>query len=79
MGKVYDDTHEQPAIVDEVSDTLLYIGIPANGSPGTDEPLWSIRRIEQIGTQVFIMWAEGLDNKTFVWDNRATYDYKFLT
>jgi hypothetical protein len=56
--------------LDEVSDTLLYMGIAQIGSD-LSEPVWQIRKITDTG----FGWAESTDDFVHIWDDRATYTY----
>lgn len=60
--------------IDQISDTLLYIG---EGNLGADEsaPVWSIKKIEQIGSVWRITYADGNQNKDNVWSDRLTLSY----
>lgn len=60
--------------IDQVSDTLLYIG---EGNLGADEsaPVWSIKKMEQVGSVFRITYADGNQNKDNVWSDRLTLSY----
>ena len=60
--------------IDQISDTLLYIG---EGNLGADEsaPVWSIKNMEQIGSVWRITYADGNQNKDNVWSDRLTLSY----
>ena len=60
--------------IDQISDTLLYIG---EGNLGADEsaPVWSIKKMEQIGSVWRITYADGNQNKDNVWSDRLTLSY----
>jgi len=67
-----------PFRVDEVSDTLCYIGylnIDAN-NPNENESVWRIKRISQQGTVWKIELADGDSSFTKVWADRALLQYK---
>ena len=60
--------------IDQISDTLLYIG---EGNLGADEsaPVWSIKKMEQIGSVWRVTYADGNQNKDNVWSDRLTLSY----
>ena len=60
--------------LDQISDTLLYIG---EGNLGADEtaPVWSIKKMEQIGSIWKLTYADGNQNKDNVWSDRLTLSY----
>ena len=60
--------------LDQISDTLLYIG---EGNLGADEstPVWSIKKMEQIGSVWKLTYADGNQNKDNVWSDRLTLSY----
>lgn len=61
-------------ILDEVSDTLTYVGYAALG---TDEgaPRWKIIRIQKIGTVTKAEYADGNMVYDNIWTNRASLTY----
>jgi|SRR6056300_156066 hypothetical protein len=54
--------------------SFYYIG---EALPGTDvsEAKWRIKRIEEVGDDFNILWAEGSANFDKIWDDRATFSY----
>ena len=60
--------------VDMVSDTLLYVGKAAAGSPTADS-VWQIRQIDLTGNDVDIKYAGGVGTYNFSWDGRASHTY----
>jgi hypothetical protein len=65
---------EVPTRIDEVSDTLFYLGWAELATP-TSEPLWKIRRIQQVGTVWEQKYVNGEEFYRYVWDDRSSYDY----
>ena len=60
---------------DFVGDSLLYRGEAVPGAAETD-PVWAVRRIEFLpGGDVVEKWAAGSSAKSFVWSDRAAYEY----
>jgi len=60
---------------DFVGDAMLYRGEAVPGASETDA-IWAIRRIEFLtGGDVVEKWATGSSSKSFVWSDRATYEY----
>ena len=68
-------------IVEEVDAVTTYLGFCQPGTGATSDPKWSIMRIEQSGAEQPIItefkWAEGRCSFDLVWNDRATYNYKF--
>ncbi len=73
------DQFKGAAIIDEVSDNLTYVGYPSRANPGEDEAKWSIKRIEKTGVITRITWAEGLIDKKFIWNDRGSYTYNYIS
>jgi len=68
-------TREEGAIrVDEVSDTLFYVGYAINGT-GEGTNSWKIKRIQKVGNVWSIGYPNGSSNYTFNWSGRAGYTY----
>jgi hypothetical protein len=61
-------------ILDEASASVSYVGNAAIGSL-TSAASWQIKKIETIGTELIITWADGNANFDNVWDDRATKVY----
>ncbi len=61
--------------IDEVSDTVTYVGYAATGMTSADSS-WMIKKIEVIGTETIVTWAGGGIDPTLVWDDRLTYTYE---
>lgn len=60
--------------IDEVSATLTYVGeAPTGASPSS--PVWRISRIQTLGAETIIQYANGNTNWNSVWDNRAALTY----
>jgi len=60
--------------VDEVSDSLTYVGRAARNS-ATDKPVWQLMKVTETGTITDVQWAEGRDDFKFTWDDRTSYSY----
>lgn len=60
--------------IDEVSATVTYIG---KADPGSAEgaAVWQIKKIEVIGTETEITWADGDVSFNNVWDDRASLSF----
>lgn len=59
--------------IDEVSDTLMYIGQAIAGS-GTDEPNWRVFKLDTT-SGLIITYADGNTNYDNIWDNRASLTF----
>ena len=60
--------------VDEVSSTLLYVG-EGNINAVETSPVWTIKKIEQLGPVCKISYADGNANKDNIWSDRASLIY----
>lgn len=60
-------------IIDEVSETVSYIGEATPGS-SAGSSVWRIKKIDTSGDTT-ITWADGTNAFTKEWDERATYTY----
>jgi len=67
-------TSAYTVVLDEVSDTLTYVGKAAPRS-STADPVWQIRRLSKSGTVLSVEYASGDDSFTNVWDDRASLEY----
>lgn len=65
---------ESPIIIDEISDTEIYIGTSINDS-NTGRPVWRIKQIIQIGTVWKFGYPSGDQSFSYVWNDRFTYTY----
>ena len=65
---------ESPTRVDEVSDTLFYLGW-AKSTVNEDEPIWKIRRIQLVGSVWELKYANGNQYYRSIWDDRAILTY----
>ncbi len=61
-------------LLDEVSSTITYVGEALPGS-STGIDVWRIKRIETIGPDVEIKWAEDSADFDKVWEDRESYTY----
>ena len=60
--------------IDDVSASLTYIGeAPTGASPG--QAVWRISRIQTVGSETIIQYANGNTNWNSVWDDRASLAY----
>ena len=60
--------------IDEVSTNLTYIGFAKLGTLDSSSH-WQIFRIQKTGTQTYIQYANGNDEFSNVWNDRATLTY----
>lgn len=51
-----------------------FIGISLVGTP-ISSPLWKIKRISEVGSEIIISWADGSTDFNKTWNDRNTYDY----
>lgn len=65
---------EVPTRIDEVSDSLFYLGW-AELDTLESETLWKIRRIQQVGTVWEQKYVNGNEFYRYVWNDRASYAY----
>lgn len=65
---------EIPTRVDQVNDTLFYLGF-AELATGEDEPFWKIRRIQQVGSVWEQKYVNGDEFYRYIWDDRSSYAY----
>jgi len=65
---------ESPTRIDEVSDTLYYLGYAEYGSDERDE-VWKIRKIQQVSGVWEQKYAYGNQHFRYAWEQRDTYPY----
>lgn len=65
---------DEVTLIDEVSDTVTYIGKAAVGT-ATSVESWQIKKITISGTLTSIQYAFGSPEYSFEWDERANYTY----
>ena len=75
------DNSITPTLVEEVSDTLTYVGYPLASCTGTDDAKWLIKRIMDIkmtdgSTIKTIMYANGVHRYNQKWSERKSLVYK---
>lgn len=68
------DSNNHIVIVDEVSNTVTYVGYAEPGAATTD-PVWQIKKILVSGTITSIKYANGEPTFSNEWDDRATLTY----
>ena len=56
------------------ADNYYYIGEALPGT-GESDAKWRIKRIEEVGDDYNILWAEGNADFDKIWDDRATFTY----
>jgi hypothetical protein len=66
---------EYPTRVDEVTDSLIYLGWAELGAT-VDDPRWKIRRIQQVGSVWEQKYAGGEEVYRFRWDQRSMLNYE---
>ena len=54
--------------------TFYYIGEALPGT-NTDQSKWRIKRIEEVGNDYNILWADGTAEFDKIWDDRVTFTY----
>jgi hypothetical protein len=58
----------------DVDGNFTYIGEAVPGTSPTATS-WRIKRVEQVGADINILWANGSSNFDKVWNDRLTYSY----
>jgi len=79
---VKSDLSDGWALIDEVTDDLIYMGFPAtinDENPDETDPLCSILKVEKIGTVTTRKWAGGTMTKDKQWSDRLILEYHFLS
>lgn len=64
-------------IIDEISDTVTYLGFCKPGTSDEDSETWSIMKIEEVGNITSFKWAKGKAMFDLQWSQRLTYSYSF--
>ena len=60
--------------IDEASSTVIYVGeAPLNSTEGAS--VWRIRKIESLGPQIIIKWADGNQSFDNIWTNHTSLTY----
>jgi hypothetical protein len=54
--------------------SYIYIGEALPGS-ATSDSVWRVKRIEEVGDDYNILWADGTSDFTKIWDDRLTFTY----
>lgn len=65
---------EKTTRVDEVSSTLTYVGM-APVAASESAAVWSIQKLENVGTVLKITWADGNTMFDNIWADRASLSY----
>ena len=58
----------------DVEGNYTYIGEATPGT-ATNSATWRIKRVEQVGSDINILWANGTSEFDKTWDDRLTYTY----
>ncbi len=66
---------DSPLYIDEVSNTLSYLGYCTVGTVGS-VPKFRLKKIEKIGTVTHISYPNADRSFIYIWDNRLGYTYK---
>ena len=60
--------------VDDATATVTYVGEAVIGSTEASS-VWRIKKLETIGSILYITWADGNQSFDNIWDNRASLSY----
>lgn len=71
---VFITKNESPNRIDEISDTMYYLGWGESGVLDS-EPKWKIKRIYKIDTVWYQEFANGEEFYNNIWDDRSTLIY----
>lgn len=76
MGKpaLSDGAESLQELIDEASATTTYFGTALSGE-ATSAASWRIQRQSVSGTVTTFAWANGKNDFTNIWDNRASLSY----
>lgn len=74
IGNIRQINYDGIMLIDELSDTEVYIGYSQENSR-SDKEQWRIRRIWQVGSVWYFGFPDGEQEFKFVWDDRLTYTY----
>lgn len=66
--------YETIRLIDEVSETEIYIGESKNFSDKSS-PIWRIKKISKNGTVWEFGFPNGVQDYTFIWNERLNYTY----
>ena len=61
-------------LIDEPTAGVMYIGKAATGS-ATSAAVWQVKKLTESGTQTSILFADGSNSFTNIWDARASLTY----
>ena len=61
-------------LIDEASTTVTYVGKSEVGRDKDDE-FWQIMKVEEIGTETIVSYADWSDDFKFSWTLRDNYNY----
>lgn len=64
-------------IIDEISDTVTYLGFCKPGTTDEGSETWSIMKIEEVGTITSFKWANGNAMFQLQFSQRLGYNYSF--
>jgi hypothetical protein len=59
---------------DDIDTNITYVGEALPGTLDSDA-IWSIKRMQVVGEDLFITWAESDADYIHVWNDRKTYSY----
>lgn len=61
--------------LDESTPGVLYVGEASPGS-STSNPVWRIRKVLTVGTEISILFPNGSSDFAFSWDDRGALSYQ---
>ncbi len=61
-------------LLDEPTAGVMYIGKAATGSL-TSDAVWQVKKLTESGTETSILFADGSNTFTNIWDARASLTY----
>lgn len=67
--------YEPNTLIDEVSETEIYLGI-SNNSSNVSGTTWQIKKRWKVGTVWFAGYPDGKQTFEFTWGNKNSYTYK---
>ena len=67
--------YEPIKIIDSNDPNDIFVGSSVNGND-RNKPFWRIKRIININGIWYTQFPDGIQDYSYVWDNRLSYTYK---
>lgn len=69
------DNANYTVLLEDLGSGVVYVGKAVPGTAKSDAA-WQLRKLYTVGGTLEVLWADGEETFTKVWNNRASYSYE---